>query len=242
MEIKKIVNLFVDSFILLIKNPIIALPSVFMLLVQILFFPLFFKLNSSIIEQSVLIHWLYLTPQIIISLLVISFFTSLMIFLSKEVIKSKKSYSLKGYKFTFKTFSILIVYIILYLVLILLFYVISKIGNYFQIQLEVFSIVLFLVYMVALLGVFIFISFPVFISIVENFNVSKSIKSSILFVKNNYLSTLVLFIIFFILGELVKTLSSVNINSLISLSEIINFLIIYPLISLVFIKFYLANK
>lgn len=228
-----------------VKNPIIIIPFFLILVFQAIFQIISFKINESILNQGAFIHYLFFGVFLFVSLSVLSFFLSGAISLSLASFnrKAKIKDFTDGIKLSHKNFIIILFTIIIFNIILFFSKATSfYLGKNFSIEVNTAGVIFLVFYILLIMFTLTFISFSNFILISEKISIYTSIKRSIRFVKSNYLSVLIMFIVFFILNELNFRLSNIMIKSLISLSEIINFLFIYPLLALVFAAFYILNK
>jgi membrane protease YdiL (CAAX protease family) len=98
------------------------------------------------------------------------------------------------------------------------------------------------VYFIGLIGIAIFLTFSSFYIVFKGTSIITSIKNSISLVKKNYLSTLTIILIFFIIITLLDSYLAYPIFNIISVGELIKTLFIYPLFFLVLARFLLTEE
>ena len=223
-----------------LKNPLIIIFFVFILVTQYLLEIISFKVNSEIVLSSYLVHSIWLAAGFAISVLLFSFFISLAISFSFRSMDRKASMShlFSGVRHTHKVFVLMLVNILVFSLAFGVSYLFQIFAENIKITPLIFQVTVFVVYMADILGILIFLSFSFFACISEDISIMQSMKRSWYFVKKNYLTVLMLFVSLFIISQLVNLASGIIFFELISLTEIINFFIVYPLMAIFFSRFY----
>ena len=239
-NLKSFTNLFRDSFKDLVQNPILVIPTVSLMVFMIAFSEISIKLSSFLAGRTLIIWEICF---LVIYFLAMSFFFSALILMGKDALKGKTnlrtsfSYSKK---FWLKNFLIML--------LILALSQLFKFGTIFGITFvglklglapSYAQILYFLAYFASLAGILIFLTFSSFYLIIYNLKVQESIKKSIAFVKKNYLYTLSILIIFFVISQVLSTYMGPLIRGF--LLELINSVLIIPILSLVLTRFLRIN-
>ncbi len=232
----KLKNLFNDSFLDYCKNPIVVFPTLILWIFFAVFSKISVMMNYKLQDSYLLTSWLVLFS--IISLLVTSFFLSGLIGICGELIKKKfkkKSFFYNSRKFWLRNFLVIIIFVILYNVVRYIAHNAAFfIGKSLSLEVNAAVGMFFLFYFTGILGILIFFSFTSFYLINYNLSVLDSIKKSFFLVKKRYIETLIIFIIFFVINEvIVKFIPSLGV-------ELINALFVVPYLSLILSRFVLT--
>ncbi len=237
MKYENIITIFSTPFKILIKNPLIILFPLILLAILKLFSFISVSINYKLQNSIALTLWLIFFS--FISLALLAFFFSGLIGISKDI--QQKNLQLKKFlvyskKFWFRNFLIIL------LITTLSFlsgrtshYLAFYIGKALNLSTNLAVILFFLIHISILLGIIIFFTYSSFFLVLYNLKTLESIKSSIKFVKKEYINTLtitlLIFIVFFILEK--------NKNILFDLIE---YGLIVPYISILLTKFILSNN
>ncbi|MBX4212616.1 hypothetical protein KW787_04150 [Candidatus Pacearchaeota archaeon] len=231
--IKKFFHVLYSSLQDLVKSPIIVVLS---LLLFAAFSFLSFVSTKIILAQgnsSNVIFWI--VGFALIVLYIGSFFLSLMIGISRDIVERRKR-KLSYFSYTSKNFIVILFVLLLGRIL----YAISNAVAVLAIPLlHEYSIgVLFLLIAVSLLGVLIFFTFSSFYLVIKDTSLKGAFRQSMSFVKRNYLSVLSLLIIFFIIYAILN--EAIAAKSTLA-AEIIHWLIVFPYFILVLTRFVVKN-
>ena len=217
----------------LFKNPLIIILSVILLIIQFLYAKVLSGLNFTQLTASYLNVNLV---QILLSLpllIPISIIYSGMIGLSLNAVKNKKE-SLWHYikKFSWKNLIIILLILIIYnLINWISFVIVFALGKFIGLSANIAGLIFFLALFIGLVGILLFLAFASFFLVINN-GIKKGITGSISFVKRNYLETLVIIVIIFVVNSLVN---------LLSFADILNAVLITPFIA-VFLTRYLIMR
>mgnify|MGYP001561295533 CR=1 FL=1 len=226
-----------------LKNPILIAPPIMLIILASLLSCLSVFVNYKISNALAVTSWFVFFSAVY--LLLVSFFFSGIIGMTKEIFDKKKT-SLKSFwfyskKFFLKNFVVVLVFLIAYnLVSFTAYYGALYLGKALALSSTYAQILFTAIYFLGLLLV-IFLTFSNFYLILFNFQIFTSIKKSIIFVKKRYLSTLSIVLIFFIIITLLERFVSQIIFN-IALSELINLFITYPILLLVLTRFLLTEE
>ena len=105
------------------------------------------------------------------------------------------------------------------------------IGKFFDLPVSGAEILFFLIYFAGLAGVIIFLAFSNFYLVFQDLSFFDSIKKSVLLVKKEYVRTLFVIILFFVINEILNLLNNVIIV------ELVNSLVLAPYLALVLARF-----
>lgn len=224
----KIPNIIKESVIFSLTNPILFIPLVLVFIYTLVLDFVSSRVISTFSTQTPFYIWLGFT--LILSLFVFSYALSCSINLSLS--NNKKSNKLSLFRISFKRlFSIAGILIIIFLAYNLIRFIAHYgafiTGNIFSLSLQPAQIIFYIIYFAGLITLITFLTFSSFFCIKNKLPISKSIFSSISFVRNNYLETLIVLVIFFIIYQLIGLIT----NQL--LSDAINTIIITPILILI---------
>jgi len=230
-------NMFKSSLLDLSKNPIIIIPSIFLLIFSIAFSELSVIVNYSLQTTAALTTWLVFFS--FTYLVVLAFSLSALIGASyKAVIKKARLKDIFYYsrKFWFRNLIIIMTIIILYnIVRYVAHNAALLIGTSLNLELNLAKGLFFLLYFTGLAGLIVFLTFSNFFLVIYNLNIFHSIKRSISLVKKEYIYTLSIVLIFFIINEFLKYIDR-------KLIELITNLFILPCLSLILTRFVLMHS
>lgn len=233
------------SFNDFIKNPFLILPTLILMFLLILLSKMSVFANHTLANTSSFILTSVFSFYSLIVLLIVSFFTSMLIYFSGEAINKRfgksslSSFFKKSIKFWIGNFIIIILGIaLLDLSIFLSTRVAAFLGHSFDFTgdqaLWLFkSIFLLCMLLIA------FLAYSSFAFILEDSSIWKGIRKSIRIVKKNYISTLILIALFYLIGILIDMLGTKT-NPIIS--SIIYSAIISPYFAIVFSRIVLNNK
>lgn len=224
-----------DSIKSFYKNPILMLPSLILLVFFVFFSQLSSNINYALQDLVSLTVWTILFS--LISLIVISFFLSGLIGMSFKILEKKIKISdlfKYGWKFWLKNFIIILIIILTYNIIRYLAHDLSFfIGTFLNLDVKIAIFIFFFFYFAGLIGIIIFLTFSSFYLIINNCSIFKSIKKSFIIVKKNYIYTLIILLLFFVINNLLNLIQNKWII------EFANAVIIYPYFSLVLSRFLL---
>jgi len=174
-----------------------------------------------------------------ISLALLAFFFSGLIGISKDI--QQKNLKLKKFLIYSKKFwlrNFLIILIITTLTFLsgrVSHYLAFYIGKAINLSTNPATILFFLIYISILLGIIILFTYSSFFLVLYNLKTIESIKSSIKFVKKEYINTLIITIIFFIVFFILEKNKNI-------LFDLIEYGLIVPYISILTTEFILSNN
>ena len=228
MNVKEFFLVIAESAKNIFRNPVVVLPGIFLFL----FFFVFSKIGGKIaysLETTIKnIAWTGFSW--LMFLLVGGFVSAGLIGICLEIVKKKKvgnSFFVSVRKNWFSNFLVLLIIGLLIAFTFLIHFILRNIIS----SPDFFRIVALIVSFAWLICFVIFFTFSNFFIVVHGENVKNGIKSSFGFVKKEYLAVLALnIIIFFILPKLIALIPGI-------FGEIINFVIVLPLVFLILTRF-----
>jgi len=236
------VRLFSDSLAYFSQNTILAFPPLILLAVIFLFSKLSTAVNSQLVNTNSFVIILWFIISALIYLALTSFFLSGLIGMSKEAIRKKakiKDFFFYSKKFWLKNLLVIIIILAVYaLINLISIYGVRFIGQSLGLEINIATLIFFLVYFIGLSGILIFLTFSSFYLIINNLKIKESIKNSINLVKKNYTFVLSILIIFFIINQLLE-IYLVFWNGL--LFELLSAIFIIPYLSLILTRFVLQK-
>jgi hypothetical protein len=209
-----------------IAHPVVILLFFCMLAAQALVGFGFVKINEIIFDQSSIVHTIWFIIYTCVVLLIVSICTVCII------------RCLLGTKHSLIQLSLKNILVILFTILIynLTFFVSNYlayfVGKSLALSTGAAKVLFFTIFFIGLISLLLFISFSSFFLVKTNQSVVASISKSASFVRSHYLDVLAVFVLFFVLLELSGFLQNISILFF-SLTEIINYVIIYPLFAAV---------
>lgn len=244
---KSLLKIFKDSAKSLASNPLFFLPPIVSIIFLTIFSMISVKVNYAIgnDNSAIITSWnLIIFP--IISFIFLGYISAGAIYICfySERLKVKiKDFFAGAKKFWFKSFIIiLVIYFVSGLAVPLLYFVSRYLStSSLALHPELFRLALSIIGIIWLLCTVIFLTFANFFLIHENTSIVKSIRKSASFVRANYLSVLFIFLVFFIVLNLISYLDIFEIGGL-TLAELISGVIIVPYILLVLSRFLLMGK
>ena len=232
---KETFQIIKKSVVNLCKNPILILPSLIILIMFFLISKTSVRINSYLSLNNLnnaVFSTSWLALFVLISLLIISFLFSGLIGASSVTLKRKatlKDLFVFGKKYWLKNFvAIFLILIISDLVFFASLYSSFYIGKTVNLSLRPAQALFFLALFIGMALVVIFFTYSSFFLIIKNLSIRNSIKSSFRFVKSNYIHTLALLLIFFVVDWFLEFLEFIHPY----LSEIVTSLILVPLLAL----------
>ncbi len=226
------------------KHPFLILPLTIFLVFFIWFSKLSVTINHTLTNNFTLILWLTLFTLIILA--VLAFLGSVLISYIKEIQSIKKKINFKSLfsnaiKSTPHVFFIIIIIHLSFIALGIVATALAFfIGKIFNLPIAPAQFLFYLFYVTGLLSTFIFATYAVNITVLTNSSVFTSLKVSIKKVKENYLETLAILIIFFLISAFFEDYLLYSIGGS-TLGTYLNHLFIYPLFFL-FLTKYLERK
>lgn len=236
MRVKNFFGLFEEGLNDFFRNPRIVIPG----LVLWGFIILFSRYGGGIsqTQQTVISAYGLLIIFIVVLLSFTSFVFAGMIGMAKEIVSKKKGggfFSDLG-KFGLRNLWIIsLITIVSVLIGRAAHYGAFYIGKTLNLGLGVAQFVFILIYFIGLIGVLIWFTFSSFFLVINRLDVGDSIKSSFSFVKMNYLATLSLSVMLFIIYYLVGMVAG-------RVGEALEYVILLPYATLVLTRFVLKNK
>jgi len=235
MKKDNLINIFKKSFSDFGKNLIITFPTILLFIFLILFSNISVEINNLLNTNILLTIWLVIFS--LISLAVIAFFFSGLIGMAYESVRKETkigdmwSYSRRLW---FKNFLIIFAVLIVYNVLRYLAHKIALLVGYsLNLEANAATGVFFVLYVAGLMGVIIFLTFSSFYLVIKNKGVWVSIKESARLVKGEYLGTLSIILVFFVVN------GALSLWDQDAIVEVINTLFIIPYMALVLTRFVL---
>lgn len=237
MKNNSIIDIAYKSLKDLLKSPLIIILSLLILGIQFLYskavtsIPLFNSLQATW-TNALLVQTLTSIPL----LLPMSFIYCCMIGLAKRKVEKGKNEVLKvAYKKWLKNFLIILILLIVYNVVQWIAFTLAyTFGKLVGLSVETAQVVFFLFLFIGLIGIVIFLTFSSFYIVIYQTSIKNSLKKSAIFVKNNYLETLSILILFFIARELTSYAGVY--------SQYINAIIITPYLALILTRFLMARN
>ena len=108
------------------------------------------------------------------------------------------------------------------------------IGHLLTLDVTLARIVFIFFLFIGLVSLLLFLTFTSFFLVSSALSIFSSMKSSIRLVKKEYLSTLALIVLFFVLGQLIEIFTG---NANLLFKELINTLLLYPYLALCMMRF-----
>lgn len=233
MSLKFLAGLFKKSFEIYLKNPYIIIPSVFLWIFIIAFSALSVKLNYILQNTFLLSTWLVIFSILILS--IVSFFFSGLIgmcFLSIN----RKSNLIDFFKYSKKFWlKNLIVIIIILLGINTIRYIAHNlgiiIGQSLALDIRIATVLFFILYLGGIIGFLIFFSFCSVYVVAYDLSILDSIKKSFNLVKKNYIETLIILTLYFVISQILERYAA-RIGV-----EIINAFFIVPYFAVLLVRF-----
>lgn len=241
MDLKKFISLFKDSLSDLIRNPVIALPSILLFIFFILFQKVSVNVNYSLENIGSIAITSWLVFFVLFSLMAISYVFSGMISLSKSIISKNKPLKFSNFLngangFFLKNFIISIIILILYnLIQFTSFYLAFFIGKFLSLEALQASIIFFLLFFLGTIFILILLTYSPFLLVLNKFSIESAIKKSTKLTSKQYIPTLSILIIFFALQKSLLYLPQIA-------YELVSAIITIPLFILVLARFVLNSK
>ncbi len=237
MRLKNFLSLFKESAIDFYKYPIIVIPSLALLLLMIAFSNLSVKVNYSLSNTLSITSWLVFF--VLVSLLVISYFLSGIIALSRSIIERKfkiKMFFNGANKYWIKNFLILLVILIIFNIINVISYAIAfSIGRLLNLSIQSATLVFFILMFVGIATILLLFTFSSFSLVLFNPSIKESIKKSFKIVGKNYTYILSVFILLFMINELLSLLNSI-------VEDIIKSALLIPYLMLFFTRLVLTEE
>jgi len=226
-----------SSFVDLIRNPVIIIPSILLLLFSLILSQISYRINNALTNNTSLIITIWLILFTLVFFLAFSYFYSGLIyagFLSinkkvklKEIFQGSNKYWMKNF------FAILLIIISYSIVNNIVAALAFFIGKYLGLPLQTATFFFYFLYFLGLVGFTVFLTFTSFFLIRNNHSLYKSIKESISFTARNYIATILTLFIFFIITEVLTLLDNLVSWPYFTPSELLCYLVIYPLLVLI---------
>lgn len=196
MKAGKFFKVFSESARRLVRAPILIVAS---LVLGILFF-LISQLGAilAVNFQTTLSNILWTAAVGLVSVLLVGFFSAGMF---GVLLKRKNgAFFSFGKKFLVRNFVVVLVVLVLGILLgRIVHYVALFIGRALSLNVATAVIVYLILYFASLVGILIFFAFSSVLLVVKNLSVKNALAESVGFVKRNYLATLSLIVIFYVL-------------------------------------------
>ena len=233
MSLKFLIGLFKKSSEVYLKNPYIIAPSIFLWFFIIAFSTLSVKLNYILKNTFLLSAWLVVFSILI--LLIISFFFSGLISMCFLSIKGKSNWAdffKYSKKFWFKNFIVIIIILIsINIARFISHNTAIIIGKSLALDVRIATGLFFILYFGSIIGFVIFFSFSSVYLVAYNFGILKSIKKSFSLVKKNYIETLIILTLYFVVSQILERyISRIGV-------EIINALVLVPYFAVLLVRF-----
>jgi hypothetical protein len=233
MSLKFLIDLFKKSFVTYLKNPYIIVPSVFLWIFIIAFSSLSVKLNYILQNTFLLSTWLVVFSILI--LLIISFFFSGLIglcFLSIKRQSNLADFFKYSKKFWLKNFIVIITILMGINIIRFISHNIGIIvGQSLALDVKIATGLFFILYFGGIIGFLIFFSFSSVYLVSYDFSILKSIKKSFGLVKSNYIETLIILTLYFVISQILeKNIPRLGV-------EIINAFFIVPYFAVLLVRF-----
>lgn len=238
MKEKSILQFVKESLFGFCKVP--ALPFLGVLL--FLLFWSYSKFGSAVARffQSTTSNTLWIVASVVFLLICGGVFSTFLIVISKDrITKTKTSLSVALRKFWLKNSLTLFIFLIFFNLVNLTLFIFTRImifaSSWFTVQPETFRLLSILISFFWVAAIIIFFSFTSFFIILEDLSFLEGIKSSLRFVKKEYISTLSITVVFYALISFIKFFDSIY-------ADLINYIIVLPLMFFVLTKFVLDFK
>ncbi|MEI6849524.1 MAG: hypothetical protein WCK29_00650 [archaeon] len=233
MVYKIIKNSFEDLF----KNPILIVPSVLILVFSLILSFISGKVSLMLSNETATIITLWISLFTIVFILVSSYFYSGLIHISLLSMKRKVSLRemFQGANKFFIRNSVLVIIMLLlvYVTNLIIGELVNYLGKYFGFSTSLATIIFIILYYLFLVGIVSFLTFDSFFLIKNNSSIINSIKQSINFTLKNYISVLIILLLFLVTYFLVGLLDNLLALSITSPSALIYSIIIYPIFVLI---------
>lgn len=165
----------------------------------------------------------------LVSLSIVSYFSSGIIGLTKK--EGLMWFFKNGNKFWLKNLGVFVVIFVSSMVVwAVAHYGAIFLGKAIGLEIEIATVLFVLIYFAGLTGFLIFLSFASFFLVLKRISVREAISKSGVFVKNNYIVTLSLLIVFFVLYSVLDLVGGV-------LGDLIAFGFLFPYFIIVFKEF-----
>ncbi len=216
------------------KAFVLVLPLMGAFLWMIIFSYLSQRLKVILPMETEFNFWIWSIVTTIIALAGLSFFFALLFLLSFICVEKKSLiFSSKIFSFWFGSFLLSLIFIIVFnFVRLFAHYGANLLGELFGLNLGAAQGVFTTLYYLAMVGFAIFFSYAPSILIVQKVSCFKAVKRSFLLVKKIYLPTLVISVVYFIVANIMELREDRMLFS-ISVDELLNLTIIYPLLALI---------
>lgn len=239
----KITSFFSKSFYDYLENLRLTIPLICLLIFFYILSYFSVYLNHKLLSSLALTVWLVIFS--LISILAVSYVSCGLIGMSKEIISKKRSPAFFKYskKFFLRNFVIILIIILIYNTIRLVsFYSAYYIGKSLTLSVENAQILFTSIYFIGLAGLAIFFTFSNFYLVIKDYSIIKSIKRSFSLVKKEYLNTLTIILIFFVLISFIDTYINYSVLNIISVGELIKTLFVYPILFLVLSRFFVSKQ
>ena len=215
------------------------MPSLLLFAFFVIFSEISVEVNRKLNSDASLTAWLIFFS--LISLLALGAFLSGLIGMCFEAVNKRKTkigdFLRYSKKFWLSNFIIIIVILVFYNIIWFIAHNAAMlIGKSLNLPLGIAKGVFFVLYFAGLAGAIIFLTFSSFYLIMGDRGIFKSLRSSALLVKREYIRTLSIIIIFFALNGILELLG----NRIII--ELINAVLIVPYLALVLTRFVLNSE
>lgn len=232
---KSLISILKYSLVNLFKNPVLFIPSSILLIILSLISYFFAPISIKISSNALQIVWSAFYS--LISFMIISFFLTILLSLSKSTIRKLNPWLDIKHSLRNSYLTNLLLILAISILFALATYISIYLGGLLAGYNKNLGLYLFLLILLSFLaGVFIFLTFSNLYCVIYSESFRQSINKSIFLVKRNYFSVLSITISFFLLNELVNTIS----NDL--LSESIKSILILPFMALFLSKFLIDSE
>lgn len=230
MKFSQFVNLFLESVKDLVRKPILLLPGLLLFGFIFGFSELGGKVAYSLQSTQSNTLWVIFSTIFLLGIgAIIS--VSLVLLASNSKIR-------KVGKYFVRTFVILLLYLVLFnlinLVLYIFTLIMSSLSNAFVLPISIFSLLIFIIYFLFIAGPIIFLTFSHVFVVTRDASVKKAISLSFGLVRKEYLATLSMSVLLFVIVFLVGLIESL-------VGDIIQYVVIVPLTFVIFTRFVLER-
>ena len=233
MRIKEFFYIISRGFNDLFKNPLLIISGLLLWVFIFLFSKISVIVNHNLNNASSLLAWLVFFS--LVSLAVMSFVFSGLIKISKEIINKKRAITRNffsgGRRFWFRNLLILLFIVIIGIVIwAIANYGGIYIGKLFNLEVNAALLLYILIYFAGLVGILIFLTFSNVCLVVYSLNFKEAVKKSIRLVKKEYLATLALNVLIFVILFLLNKVNGIWI-------DLIEYALLIPLFILILTRF-----
>lgn len=236
MKTKEFLNLISESLRDLVRNPLILVPGIVLWIIVSLISEAGGKIAYNLQTTASNVVWLAVT--FIVFFAISGGILSGLIGMSSKLENGKakwKEFNFGVRKFWFRNFIILLFFVILYNVVVNgPLFLFTKLMIYLKPTLElspeVFRILSLVLAFLLLIGIVIFFTYSNFYVVIENLGIVRSFRKSIKLVKKEYLATISLLVLLFVVYRLILFLPGVT-------AELVEYVLLVPFGAILMTKF-----